>query len=189
MPVRPIGLRLPRVLSDTAQSAKRSRLEDEVVALFDEFRDCLLRYLLTFGLTVADSEELVQEAFLSLFQHLRREKSRANLRGWLFQVAHNLALKRRERLRRGAAPFDGSAEEHLAVDPAPTPEDQVLRGELQQRLLSVVGALPEVDRNCLSLRAEGLRYREIADVLNISLGAVSISLTRSLARLARVAER
>jgi RNA polymerase sigma-70 factor (ECF subfamily) len=52
-------------------------------------------------------------------------------------------------------------------------------------LLAVVDALPDDDQSCLRLRAEGLRYREIAAVLNMSLGAVSISLTRSLARLMR----
>jgi RNA polymerase sigma-70 factor (ECF subfamily) len=54
-----------------------------------------------------------------------------------------------------------------------------------KRLRAVVAALPEKDQHCLRLRAEGLRYREIATVLGMSLGAVSISLTRSLARLAR----
>jgi len=41
----------------------------------------------------------------------------------------------------------------------------------------------------LFLRAEGLRYREIAGILDMSLGSVSISLARSLARIARSAER
>jgi RNA polymerase sigma-70 factor (ECF subfamily) len=53
----------------------------------------------------------------------------------------------------------------------------------------VVQALPEQDRRCLFLRAEGLRYREIAAILDMSLGAVSLSLGRSLARIARAAER
>ena len=57
------------------------------------------------------------------------------------------------------------------------------------RILAVVGALPEQDRACLDLRAEGLRYREIAQVLGMSLGAVSMSLARSMARIARAAER
>jgi RNA polymerase sigma-70 factor (ECF subfamily) len=56
-------------------------------------------------------------------------------------------------------------------------------------LLAVVATLPEADRSCLSLRAEGLRYREIAAVLGISLGSVSISLKRSLARLMRAEGR
>jgi RNA polymerase sigma-70 factor (ECF subfamily) len=58
----------------------------------------------------------------------------------------------------------------------------------RQRVLAAVDALPEQDRRCLILRAEGLRYREIAQVLDISLGAVSISLGRSLRRLARAAQ-
>lgn len=52
-------------------------------------------------------------------------------------------------------------------------------------LLAVVRALPELDQWCLSLRAEGLRYREIAGVLGISLGAVANSLEKSLFRLTR----
>jgi RNA polymerase sigma-70 factor (ECF subfamily) len=52
----------------------------------------------------------------------------------------------------------------------------------------VVSVLPEQDRRCLILRAEGLRYREIAEVLHISLGAVALSLERCLTRLARVAQ-
>ena len=59
----------------------------------------------------------------------------------------------------------------------------------QARLLAVLNALPEQDRACLHLRAEGLRYREIAEVVGISLGAVSASLTRSMARMARADER
>jgi RNA polymerase sigma-70 factor (ECF subfamily) len=75
------------------------------------------------------------------------------------------------------------AAEH--ADPSPGPEAQLSEAQRRYRLLAVVRALPDNDQHCLRLRAEGLRYREIATVLGMSLGAVSISLTRSLARLAR----
>jgi RNA polymerase sigma-70 factor (ECF subfamily) len=52
-----------------------------------------------------------------------------------------------------------------------------------------VESFPEIDRCCLYLRAEGLRYREIAEVLNISLGGVSLALGRSLARLREVSSQ
>jgi RNA polymerase sigma-70 factor (ECF subfamily) len=169
----------------SARAVKPSQLEREVTAMFDQFRAPLLRYLLGFGLPVQDGEEIVQEIFLALFQHLQRGKSRENLRGWVFRVGHNLALKRRSaRVREESA----SAESVLA-DPAPNPEVQFATNQQQQRLEAVLNALPEQDRRCLSLRAEGLRYREIAGVLNMSLGAVSLSLSRSLARMTRVAER
>src|SRR5580704_9827438 len=81
-------------------AARPSKLEEEVVALFEQLRSPLLRYLLSFRIAVPDAEEIVQEVFLSLFQHLRQGKSRANLQGWLFRVAHNLALKKRIMSRR-----------------------------------------------------------------------------------------
>lgn len=166
-----------------------ARLEDEVLALFDRLRDPLLRYVSTFGLSIPDGEEIIQEAFLSLFRHLRASKSAENLSGWLFRVAHNLALKRRYRsrmdLERGAA----AGEADSVIDPAPNPEQRAADGQNRRRLWVIVEALPERDRRCLFLRAEGLRYREIAGILKISVSAVSLSLARSLARLARVSER
>jgi RNA polymerase sigma-70 factor (ECF subfamily) len=43
--------------------------------------------------------------------------------------------------------------------------------------------MPERDRQCVYLRAEGLCYRDIARTLGISLGSVAKSLTRALTRL------
>lgn len=161
-----------------------SALAEEIVALFDLWREPLLRYLASLGLPIPDGEEIVQEVFLALFQHLRRGGGRANLRGWVFRVAHNLGLKRRRRQSRAA-----SVEWSWLCDPAPGPEEQFLKNETDRRVQAVLRALPEQDRRCLILRAEGLRYREIAGILAMSLGAVSMSLARSLARMARAAER
>ena len=157
---------------------KPSPVASEVSRLFEEYRAPLLRYILSFGLPLHDAEDTLQEVFLSLFDHLRRGKPRHNLRGWIFRVGHNLALKRRA----GLKPMDALPDLTLA-DPAPDPEQLAASRHLQSRLLSIFEALPERDRCCLLLRAEGLRYREIAATLNISLGSVSASLTRSLTRL------
>lgn len=155
-----------------------------IIGHFEQFRAPLLRYTLSLGLSVHDGEEITQEVFLALFQHLRMGKCQRNLRGWIFRVAHNLALKRRQakqRLKEGALADRLAGESQL--DSSPNPEEQVLAAQRQRRLLVALEALPEQDRACLRLRAEGLRYREIARVLGISLGTVSVSLTRSLAHL------
>jgi RNA polymerase sigma-70 factor (ECF subfamily) len=179
------GLPFPSA-SDAALSQKPSAIEREVMELFEQFRAPLLRYALSFGIPVHDAEEVIQEVFLSLFRHLQLRRSRQNLRGWIFRVAHNLALKQlyaNQRLRARITSDWTTAGERF--DPSPDPEEQLSSAQRRHRLLAVVDALPEADRGCLWLRAEGLRYREIAAVLGMSLGAVSISLTRSLARLIR----
>ena len=173
-------------------SSPASQLEVEVIAIFDQLRDRLLRYLVAFGLNVSDGEEIVQEVFLALFRHLRSGKPRHNLRAWVFQVAHNLALRQRGAARRNQqsmVAFAGVNAEEWLIDGAPNPEDQLAQKQRSTRLFAVLQALPEQDRRCLFLRAEGLTYREIAHVLGISLGAVPLSLARSLARLNRADER
>lgn len=164
---------------------KPTALELEVSALFDHLRNPVLRYVLSLGLSPQDGEEVVQEAFLSLFRHLQQGKPRDNLRGWLFRVAHNQALKRRGSKPAFFISLADSGAEELHHDPAPNPEEALAAKQRRKRLLAVVRALPEQDRCCLHLRAEGLRYREIAEVLGMSLGAVSHSLVRSLERLRR----
>jgi RNA polymerase sigma-70 factor (ECF subfamily) len=172
------------------QAHASSGVEQEIVDLFDQWRAPLLRYLSGFSLAVPDSEDIVQEAFLALFQHLRRDKSRQNLRGWLFRVAHNLALKKHHRSKQDSRnPEPMSAMEDTFIDPGPNPEDQFASSQTEKRLLAVLQALPEQSRWCLYLRAEGLRYREIAEVLDMSLGAVSLCLERSLAHIARATKR
>ena len=181
---------LPLPAATTARSTRSSGIEREVIELFDQLRNPLFRYVLSFGLQAADAEDLIQEVFLALFKHLKSGRSAANLRGWVFRVAHNLSLKRRfacQRLQQGQGSDDVVAE--TAFDPAPSVEEQLLMNEKETRLRAVLRALPEQDQHCLRLRAEGLRYREIAEVVGMSLGAVSISLTRSLARLERADRR
>ena len=183
------ALSILRAASAIDPSSSRELLAEEVAALFDQLRSPLLRYLSSFGLALADGEEVLQEVFLALFQHLHSGKSRDNIRGWLFRVAHNLALKRRNVIRRDSETWAVAGAEHIAIDPYPNPEDQLANSQVQERLLIIVDALPEQDRRCLFLRSEGLRYREIAEILDMSLGGVSLSLARSLARLTRCARR
>lgn len=182
---------LPFSAAATVESAARpSDIECEVLNLFEQFRNPLLRYALSFGLPVHDAEDVTQEAFLSLFRHLQLRRSRQNLPGWLFRVTHNLALKKRHSNLKsgGAAAFDWAIAE-TQRDASPNPEEQMSFTQKHRQLLAVLHALPEDDQNCLRLRAEGLRYREIASVVGISLGAVSASLARSIARLMRVEGR
>jgi RNA polymerase sigma-70 factor, ECF subfamily len=173
-----------------ARLTNGAEVEAELVSLFGRVRDRLLRYLVSIGLPIQEGEEIVQEAFLALFRHLKLNKPRTNLDAWLFRVSHNLALKRRDQARNSLEVLSETGlSEDCALDPCPSAEVKLVHLQTQERLRALVRTLPEQDQRCLSLRAEGLRYREIAEVLDMSLGSVSISLARSLARLGRAIER
>ena len=179
------------LFSDKATEPMPSRIGEEVVALFEQFRTPLLRYLLTLGLSVQDAEEVIQEVFLALFQHLKKGKRDDNLRGWIFRVAHNLAMKQfrsaKSKMERASVSIDEVQADF--VSPAASPEQMLQQAHAERQIQSVIKALPEQDRRCLYLRAEGLRYREIADTLGISLGSVANSLERAIGKLSRAKEQ
>src|SRR5262250_2573016 len=108
---------------DATRESPPSPLVEEVVGLFDQLRDRLLRYVISFGLPVQDGEDIVQEVFLSLFQHFQQGRSRRNLRAWMFRVAHNQALKRRSQQRIGAQEMvdEGVVLADMVPDTQPSP--------------------------------------------------------------------
>lgn len=167
-----------------AVSSEADSIHSNVLTLFDGCAPQLLRYVASFGLSAEETEDVVQDTFVALFRHLSLGRDQTNLSGWLFQVAHNLSLKRRERIlkqRRSAGATETATQ--WCVDPAPDPEERLMRRERNERLRSVFGALPERERRCLFLRSEGLTYRDIAQTLSVSLGTVSKAVSRALTRL------
>src|ERR1700691_5529564 len=139
----------------TGASAKPSETECEVIHLFEQFRNPLLRYVISRGLSLHDGEEIIQEVFLALFRHLQLGKSKRNLRGWVFRVAHNLALKQHHANRRAQETLNSDeAVVQRQLDATPTPEEQAASSQGMERLQAVLRALPEQDRCCLYLRAE-----------------------------------
>jgi RNA polymerase sigma-70 factor (ECF subfamily) len=167
----------------------RAQIQADVLAFFDELRDPLLRYVCSFGLGVREAEDVVQDAFVALYEHLLARKDRTNLRGWLFRVAHNLALKHRAHQRSPLARAEVIEAAGNTQDARWDPERALITHERYRQVVAVIRALPDRDRRCLHLRAAGLPYRDIARVLGISLGAVAKSVARAVGRLGIVVRR
>jgi len=153
----------------------------EATTLFEELRKPLLRYLACLGLSPDEAQDVVQEAFLRLHRHFAADAPRDNLRSWLYRVAHNEARNRQQSYdRRFASPLDVGL--HAGRDEA-TPERAVLEKEKSRRLSAAIGSLTEAERECLLLRAEGLRYREIGEVLGIATSTVGDTVDRAVRKL------
>ena len=78
--------------------------------------------------------------------------------------------------------------EHIslsATTPEVGPEEVLLRKERMMRLHRDIAGLSELQQNCIRLRVEGFRYREIARILNISASTVAGSLRHAIERLTR----
>ena len=154
----------------------------EATTLYRELRKPLLRYLVCLGLSTDEAQDVVQDAFLSLHKHLASGGVQTNIRSWLYRVAHNGARNRQLSYdRRFGKPLDPDLD---SISEQATPEQLVLEKEKLRRVGKAIRSLTESERECLLLRAGGLRYREIGEVLEIPTSTVGDTVDRAIKKLA-----
>jgi RNA polymerase sigma-70 factor (ECF subfamily) len=148
------------VLIRSAQQGDRSAF----AALVERYWDRLYRWLYHLTHDRHQAEDLVQEAFLKALGHLDSFRAGSNFRAWLFRIAHNAWLNEARRNGRGREALP----EHLPGQEE-GPVEQVLTRESLQMLARAVGRLPDEFRAAFLLRAEeGLSFRQIAEVLDLT---------------------
>src|ERR1700741_681005 len=119
----------------------------EVTALYRELREPLIRYLVCLGLSSDESQDVIQDAFLSLHRHLASGGSQENIRGWVFRVAHNQARNRQTSYHRR---FGEPLNRQLDAKPdETTPERVVLEKEKFRLLGKAIELLTDSERECL----------------------------------------
>ena len=161
-------------------------------AIHTEFRPRILRYLT--GLVGPDeAEDLAQVVFIKVHTGLKGFRGEASLGTWIYRIATNAAI---DRLRTGTfgkaaqvtsisdAPIDASYETapaDLAGNTAePSAETSFIRSEMNECIGTFVDALPERYRLVVALsELEGLKNREIAEILSVSVDTVKIRLHRA----------
>lgn len=171
---------------ETGKSAAAT-LSEKVQVLFQQLQAPVFRYLLRKTRNSGRAEDLTQETFLRLCRHLRDERPLDNPKSWLLTVANNLAIDE----RRGDAnlgDLDDAAWRQIEESRSNTqvdPEKAVLQRERLNRLHIAVLNLTQLQRDCLHLRAEGLRYRQIAELMEISISTVVDAVRRATVKLGR----
>src|SRR5260370_38236048 len=81
-----------RVLALAADGTSGSMtLSDRVLALFEQLRIPVFRYILRKTRDSGQAEDITQETFLRLFRHLPKDRPLDNPKAWLFAWAHNRA--------------------------------------------------------------------------------------------------
>ena len=143
--------------------------------LFDRYKDYVYRLALMALRNSSDAEEVVQETFLDLLRALPRYdvEGPARFETWLYRVSVNRCRMRLRRPRPPSADWDEMAERLASANPRHDPQTTAQRGEMRRALWQAVDGLADHHRLVVLLRyGYGLPYREIADILEISLGTV-----------------
>jgi RNA polymerase sigma-70 factor (sigma-E family) len=133
---------------------------------------------------VATCEEIVQDAFVSVFRSPARVRERDKLPAYLRSAVLNGARShlRRRRVRDRVRPL-------RPVDDAASAETGALLADDQRAMLDALRSLPDRQRDVLVLRFyAGCSETEIANTLRISAGTVKTHTRRGLEALARLLE-
>jgi RNA polymerase sigma-70 factor, ECF subfamily len=154
-------------------------VHERVEQIYEAEREHIYSYLLCFGVPAQRAQELAQDSFLKLYIKMSKGESIENPRAWLYRVAHNSAL----RFHRREPAFDALDSSAEPTEPLPDPERALIDCERSSTLRNAIRDLSPRQRNCLELRARGLRHREIAEVIGISTSAASEFLRRAVVRL------
>lgn len=154
------------------------------------------RLFLRRGFSPQDSDDLAQETFLRVCRAFDTFRHDSSLEAWIFKIALNV-LRRTFRdgqaaKRRGTViSLDAQEDERETLEKLVyeqgsegDPLDRLLQSEQQRRLKKAVDEMPAQMRRCALLRFDiGLKYREIAVVLDLSIQTVKSHLFEARERL------
>ena len=136
----------------------------------------------------SEAEDVMQQAYVNAYAHLRQFDKRAQFSTWLTRITINEALARVRRKRTYQCVDDETTEvESLLnrVDPS-DPEQQAVAGELRVVLESAIDRLADGAREVLVLREiEGMSTAEVAAALDVSEDVVKSRLSRARAAIRR----
>ena len=166
---------------DVAFVSAETTSETDITALVQTYSGLLFRVAHSILRNRAESEDVVQDAFLRVLEHKKELPAVRDLRVWLVRITWNLAIDRRRRIRPDQ--LDEPFAESLVARTIPA--DQTLSDARQiAATLREIERLPKPERHALLLSAiDELSITEISTVLHRSESAVRALLFRARTRL------
>lgn len=164
----------------TTSSGKKDVLTaQEFERAFDMYFSNLRNFLYYKTSQAQLAEDVAQDAFVKLWE-TREKIDKSSLKAYLFTIGNNLAINH---LKRNQLKFKFL---NLQADKRDikTPEYLLEMQEFDQKLQDTLSRVPEGAREVFLMnRIDGLKYREIAEMLGLSMKAVEKRMSRALAIL------
>lgn len=146
--------------------------------LYELHLDAIYRYVYYRLSNHQDTEDLTERVFLKAWENMPGYRvGKTPFRAWLYRIAHNTVIDH-YRAQQEALPL---SEDLSIVDTSIDLEQQLLLKERSERLAKVISRLSPDHQHVLILRfIEGLSTKEVAQILNRSVGGVRVLQHRAL---------
>jgi RNA polymerase sigma-70 factor (ECF subfamily) len=173
-------------LDDAALAARiREGDRDAFRRFYERHHASLFRYLRRRGTRSDVAEDLVQKAFLYVWEHRQRIDPEQSLRGYLFRIGYTRMLNH----LRDAPPQAPDVTAGDIASPVPTPAAEAAHRDLREALRAAIEQLPERRREVFELCfVEDLTYQDAASALDISPKTVETHMRRAFRDLRKALE-
>ncbi len=189
----------PRELAESDhQLVRRIQRGDQkaMSALYRRYYRRILNYLYRFTGNRALAEDLTQETFVRVIQHIAQYRPFGSVAGWIYRIAGNLARRHAARTKWGGRevsldePVDleeGTVDKNQIIPGSgPQPDEGIIKAEREALVqLSLLKVSPKYRQILILCDIEGLAYRDVADLLKCSINTVGSRLARGRAQLAK----
>jgi RNA polymerase sigma-70 factor (ECF subfamily) len=166
---------------DAALMLRVKRGDDAAFAeLVDKYKQPVMNIAFRILRDATEAEDLAQNVFVQAYKSADRYRATARFSTWLFTITRNLCLNEiRRRSRHPADSIEAAGAETADQPPrqfedakASLPAEEMLRGELEQKIEQALADLPEIQRTAIVLcRRDELSYEDIAVIIGCSLSA------------------
>lgn len=174
------------MFSRSDESLYRALVDGDLSAfdvLYERYERPLFGFLRRQLDDAAEAEDVLHEAFLAVLREREKGRTARSFKAWLFEVARHLCLNRVRTRKRSANATDGVAQVVELSAPALQPEEVLAHRQTAEALKVAVTKLPPTLSELYHLRAGGLSYEELAEVLGIPIGTVKSRLHELVQRL------
>ncbi|HKJ80476.1 MAG TPA: RNA polymerase sigma-70 factor [Ignavibacteriaceae bacterium] len=156
-------------------------------ALFREYYYSLSRFTTSIVKSSSAAEDLVQDIFLKIWENRQTWNPQGTIKTYLYRASKNQALNYLKHLNVVHNWAEFSRNSFSSSSSSINPEDEFERKELLNSVNGAVNKLPEKCKMIFLLhRHEGLSYREISEVLNISISTVETQMGRALKKIREI---
>lgn len=187
MPVDDIFMQQEKAILEGLRHGDRDTFRD----LVDAWQVKVINLSNAYLNDLQEAEDIAQDVFIEVLESIHRFRGDSSLATWIYRVTVNKSLNRRKKLKRQSIfrvhPQQLSSVEKISVQQiraATDPESTLQQQEDQQALNRAMDKLPEQQRNAFILyHYEQMSYKEIAEVLKVSMAAVESLLFRAKSNL------
>ena len=187
MPLPASQIQSAELMVSSMSSRQKQDFDQYFAETLSDHHAMISRVVASYERVAARREELYQEIAVALWRALARFDHKSSLRTYILSIAHKRSISHVARDARlpVAVPLDETeiGGGHSAAHSCPS--DLLSRQQRAKSLFDALGDMSMGDRQIVTLALEGLSYKDIGEILGLTVNHVGVKLQRAKAKLSR----